>query len=294
MGRNRVHSQPTDAGDEQRPCARGERCLAATITVEKGKRTHAPTLTYRTFCPADRNAILHTIEELPGYYQELGDRAGDKTAGTGPKVSGSRAAPLPINLTFDSLRVDMTGIVASWATRIYVEKGLTGVQTDRSLWGRAWFGAPLTAYSDGPFQRMCETLAGYLDTLLALGPEPMSRFLTIEEAAKLPEGTPGRVHPHAGYAEVFLDLSGADAGREVFKLAARCRFLLGYTGKAEKIPGRCFGCEMVDVLVRPDSAAGLVDFAECSACGQRYLGAEYTNLMRDVYEREVQRRREAS
>jgi hypothetical protein len=270
----------------QRPCARGDRCATATVTVTGGHRIIEPALGYRTLCETDRGLALRCLEQLPGYYHQLGDRIGDHAASTGPKVSGSRTAPIPVNLTVDELRVELVNVIASWAGRVYQVAHLTGtVDADR----------PLTAYTERPVQAMCETLTAHLDALLALPAEPMTRFLTLTEADDLPEGTPVHRNYWAGYAKAVLDLDGAAAALEVFRLNARCRWILGHTGKDEKITGRCLACDLVDVLVRPDSSAGLEDFAECCACGTRYFGAEYTNLhlLRDAYEQELadQRRR---
>jgi hypothetical protein len=291
MGRYRVHSQQDEPGadDEgQRACARGERCASATsVRQADGSYKQQPALGYRAFCDRCRDMVMRCVEQMPGYLTDLRAQLGDKGRGSGPKVSGSRSAPLPINLNVEALVTDLVDMVASWAGRVALVAGLFGVDADRRL----------RAYPDMPVQRMCEQLAVHLDVLLGLGPQPMTRFVTMEDAAKLPPGTPGRVHPFAGYAEVVIDLDGADAGLEFARVNSRCRFVLGLTGAAEKIGGRCFSCEQIDVLVRPDGSAGLADYAECSACGTKYFGAEYKLLMRDVYEREMtkqQARKEAS
>jgi hypothetical protein len=285
-----VHGDVDDDG--QRACARGDRCIEAEAGWEDGHRVFYPAMGYRAFCDSCRGFVLRCLEQFPAYYTELGDRIGDKATGHGPKVSGSRTAPLPLNLTVDSLRVDMVNLVASWAARVHVVARLAPIDTDRSLEDRVRYGAPLIANVDGPFTRMCETLGSHLDALLALGPEPMTRFIPIEEADELGGDMWVLRHHHAGYAETVPELSGADAGLEVIRLNARCRWLLGYTGKDEKIAGCCFACEQLDVLVRPDGAAGLADYAECSACGTKYFGAEYQLLMRDAYERELAGQRE--
>lgn len=291
-----IHTHEVETSDdEQRPCARGDRCMEAESVVQAdGRRSLEPALGYRAFCDSDRSFVLRSVEALPGYYREMGDRIGDKTTASGPKVSGSRNAPIPINLTVDELRVELVNVVASWAGRVYKVANLAGIATERSLEERAAYGAPLTANASAPFTRMCEALGAHLDALLALTAEPMLRFVALADADDLPAGTPVHRNHWAGYAEAILDLSGADAGLEMLRLNARCRWLLGHTGKDEKITGRCFSCDQLDVLIRPDSAAGLVDFAECSACGARYFGAEYTMLLRAAYEAELAKQRKAS
>lgn len=264
-----------DHGDEQRPCARGDRCAEAeSINTGGGRRELHPALGYRAFCDTDRGLVLRCLEGLPGHHAELGDRIGDKVGTSGPKVSGSKNAPVPINLTVDELRVDLDNLITSWAERVYEVAHLVGTARD--------------------FARMCEILGGHLDALLALPAEPMTRFIPLADADDLPDGTPIRRNHWAGYAQVVLDLSGADAGLEILRLNARCRWILGHTGKDQKITGRCFSCDQLDVLVRPDSAAGLADHAECSACGTRYFGAEYAMLLRDAYETELAKHKQAS
>lgn len=291
MGRYWVHSQPEEPGasdDGQRPCARGERCAGATsVRQPDGKYKQVPTLGYRAFCDRCRDMILRCLEQIPDYHRDLRAMIGDKGQGTGPKVSGSRSAPLPINLTVDALVTDLVDIVASWAGRVSLVAGLHGTDADRRL----------RAYADQPVKRMCLSLVAHVDVLLGLGPQPMTRFLSLADAATLPAGTPGRVHPNAGYVEVLLDLDGAAAGLEFAGLNARCRSALGLTAKDEKINGRCFACEQRDVLVRPDGSAGRMDHAECRACGAKYFGADYTLLMRQAYEQAIadqQIRKEAS
>ena len=265
--------------DGQRACARGDRCLeSTTVQQPDGTRARQPALGYRTLCDSDRTLLLTAVEALPGYYRELGDRIGDKTSGRGEKVSGSREAPIPVNVTVDELRVDLANIVASWTVRVEDVARLHGGVGDRTT----------QAYTAAPFTAMCEVLAAHLDALLALDREPMTRFVTLHEARELQAaGVPGHVHPAGGYAEVTPDLCGADAALEMFRLNARCRWLLGYTSKDERIGGRCLSCEQLDVLIRPDGAAGIADHAECSACGARYLGDQYRLLMRDVYEQAI-------
>jgi hypothetical protein len=280
-----IHSISAVDDDGQRPCARGDRCAQATVTITGGHRTIEPALGYRALCETDRDFALTCIEALPAYHQELGERIGDKGNTHGPKVSGSREAPIPINLSFDELRVELVNVIASWTGRVYRVANLTGtVDTDR----------PLTAYTDDPFRQMCETLGAHLDALLALPAESMTRFMPLADADDLPEDTPVHRNYWAGYAEAVLDLDGGGAALEVFRLNARCRWILGHTGKDEKIAGRCFACEQLDVLVRPDTSAGLEDHAECSACGTRYFGAEYTMLLRAAYEAELAKQRRAS
>lgn len=276
MGRYWLHTIPDTVDDEgQRECARGERCLAGTsIRLADGSRRVQGAFGYQAFCRIDRSFILQCLEQFPGYWRDLRAMLGEKGRGHGEKVSGSRTAPLPVNLTVDSLMDELVLVTASWAGRVAVLADLHSIDVDR----------PLRAYAEEPFIDMCEVLGAHLDAFLGLAAEPMHRFLPLADADDLPDGTFISRNFYGGYAQATLELSGASGGLEVIRLNGRCRWLLGLTGKDEQIAGRCFACEKVDVLVRPDGSAGLVDYAECSACGTHYTGTEYTNLMRSVYE----------
>lgn len=281
----RIHSAPDDYrhDSEQRECARGERCASATVVrLDDGTYLRQAALGYRTMCEIDRAFVLRSIEQMPDYHAELFDRLGDKTSSHGPKVSGSRSAPLPVNVTYEALLGEIEYLVPSWALRVAILADLqTGVAERRS---RAYWRLALTP--------LCVMLAEHLDALLGLDVEPMNRFMGNTEVDEI-EGAHG-VHRiarnyYTGVATVTLDRDGADAGLEFLQLNARCRWMLGLTGADEEIHVPCEVCELKGTVVRPDGAAGLADFAECRACGARYFGAQYANLMRDAYEREIAR-----
>lgn len=279
----RIHTMPDIVDDDgQRPCARGERCASSTMVRQSdGSYERQPARGYRAFCDACRGQVLRAIEQIPGYHKNLRDEMGEKQSGAGPKVSGSRSAPIPVNVTYEALATEIVDLVASWAGRVAVVAGLFGSDSDRRL----------RAYADEPLKRMSATLAAHVDALLGLDPEPMTRFMTIADAATLPLGTVGRVHPNAGYVEAVLDLGGADAGLEFLELNGRCRWILGLTGKDVdiRVPCPIPSCGLLGFVVRPDGSDGLADYALCRACRTTFVGAQFANLMRDAYEREIAR-----
>lgn len=268
-----VHSDPrTDrywAEDDTaaRPCARGSHCANRNAAGE-------PALGPRTFCDTDRHHIDLCIEDIPQHYVALYQRLADKPQSSGGRVSGSRTPPVPPNLAVDTLMTHIVHIVASWNERVCAVANLTSPGTDASRRQRA--GVALT--------RMCRILTAHLDALLALPPEPVVRYLPIHAAAQLAAaGVTGRVHPAAGYAEVYQDLSGADAGLELSSLNHRCRATLGYTPQHEDLLVPCFEPDCGQRMVRRyDGATGLDDYAECRSCKAQYTAGRYTLLMAQV------------
>ncbi len=260
-----IHSDPTNDSywketGEQRPCARGERC------AERGPG-NTPALGPRAFCDTDRNIIGRALDWMPTAYTELYLRLPDKTVGVGGRVSGSRTPPVPPNLGVDALMVDIVRILGSWDERVRAVANLS----ELSL--RMRDGVALTT--------MVRTLSAHLDVLLALPPEPMLRSVSIQQAAQLPPGTVGNVRPAAGYADVMLDLSGADAGLEILKLHGRARHMLGLTPRHQDLPVPCWACGLRTVR-RWDGTAGLADEAECMECGEKYTAQRYDLLMAEV------------
>src|SRR5690606_1776348 len=83
----------------------------------------------------------------------------------------------------------------------------------------------------------------HVSTLLALPEEPMLRTMPLHQAATLPPGTTGLVHPAAEYADVILPLDGTQAGVELLELHHRIRRMLGETRPpARHLPTPCRCC----------------------------------------------------
>lgn len=247
---------------EQRPCARGERC------AERGPG-NTPALGPRAFCGTDRATIDRVLQWMPTAYTELYLRLPDKGAGVGGRVSGSRTPPVPPNLGVDSLMVDIVRVLGSWDERVRAVANLSELS--------------LHMRDAVALVTMVRTLTGHLDALLALPPEPMLRSVSIQQAAELPPGTVGNVRPAAGYADVMLDLSGADAGLEILKLHGRTRHMLGLTAQHQDLPVPCWACGLRTVR-RWDGTAGLADEAECTNtdCRETYTAQRYDLLMAEV------------
>lgn len=268
-------------GDEQRPCARGERCAEAAVVQTGEGIVKLPALGYRTYCSSDRSHIMNAIERLPDRYLHLALILPEKGSGAEPRVSGSRTPPVPPRLDVDALMVEIVQTAWAWWERVALVARLS-IPDGRERDGFA-------------ISRMCTSLTAHLDVLLGLPPEWMGRRVTVRKAADLlaAGGVSGTVRPNAGYAEVFQDRSGADAGLDFLTLDRRCKHLLGLTPQHQDLPVPCWACQERTVR-RWDGAAGLADEAHCLSCGETYTHERYQLLMADVAKRQRGEHREAS
>lgn len=107
----------------------------------------------RTFCDRCEHRIADVLRDLPGWYVNLHVHLGDASVG-GEKVSGSRSAPVPLNLEVEALIADLEGTLVSWENAL------------RAAWG--W---PAKMDPAGPpgvrFQATCRWLGAALTPLLA-------------------------------------------------------------------------------------------------------------------------------
>lgn len=273
------HGTGGDYDDGQRPCARGERCADAT-TVRQDDRTllREAALGYRTLCDRDRAFLVRCLDDLPKHYAALHRRIGDKGIATGERVTGTASAPIPLNIAISVWLDEIVLVVASWCERVEDVARLAGVTQIRRL------------HPDAIVESMCVTLSAHVDVLLSLPAEPMTRFVTISEAADYAAaGVPGQVHPDAGYAEVIPDLDGGDAADEFIRIHSRCRRMLGLVGKDIELPVACpsEACGWRGYMVRPDLGTGLADYAQCNRCGDTVTGDAYTRLIREAAAREA-------
>ncbi|MER7213188.1 hypothetical protein ABT340_39510 [Streptosporangium sp. NPDC000239] len=274
-----IHSDPNaDDGywrdHGMRECARADRCAAPRTETANGRTVYLPALTPRAFCLADHAAIARALDALPALYVRV-HQAIDKTfavAGVGPVVAMSKTAPVPVSLPADELARHILAVLTSWEERVRVVARLAPLSTGASRRRR-----------DGVILTQAWTvLAAHLDALLALPAEPMARTVSLRDAAALPPGTPGLVHHAAGYADVLLTLSGADAGLEILALAARCRSFLTDTPASRRhmsgVPcGACGYTELYEVLDGDGQHAG----ASCDACRAGYDADAYKALTID-------------
>jgi hypothetical protein len=241
----------------QRPCARGERCRSAETTVENDQTITTPALTADTFCRRDRDLIWRCLAELPELWVRVHGELAVKATTFGDKVAGSRTPPVPPNLAADALMREILRVLASWDERIRTAARLTVPDTQLSRQRR-----------DGrALDSLVRTLRAHLDSLLALRPDAMSRSYPTdsrEDIGRIPEGCYGRSNRTGGYADVTIELSGADAGEDILRLHHRARAFLGETRMCERLDVPCPGCDLLMLERRQGSEYA----AECRECGR--------------------------
>jgi hypothetical protein len=259
------------ASRPQHPCPRGAWCSGSTITMDSGEAVTAPALTHETFCAKCSLQVLRALADIPELWVRLHCELGSKGQAS-ERVTMSRSAPLPLRADIDALLREHLDILASWDERVRMAASLvlpdTQQQRMRPDHGRmvATFCRTLAAHLDGP------------DGLLALPPDAMARTFSLHDLSAIPEGAYGRTNRPGGYAEVTVELSGADAGEEILHLHYRSRSVLGETRMTERLDVPCPdpSCDLL-MLVR---VQGSEYAAECKACGRLLNEAEYQQWVR--------------
>lgn len=253
----------------QRPCARGERCRAAETTVIDGETITTPAQTPDTYCRSDRNLIYRCLTELPELWVRVHGELAVKATASGDKVAGSRTPPVPPNLAADALMREMLRVLASWDERIRAAARLARPDTQLSRYRR-----------DGrALAEVVRTLLAHLDGLLALPVDAMARSYPTdsrEDIGRIPEGCYGRSNRTGGYADVAIELSGADAGEDILRLHHRARAFLGETRMCERLDVPCPGCDLLMLERRQGSEYA----AECRECGRLLTMPEYQQWAR--------------
>lgn len=216
-----------------RECVRGPHCANAW-TGPDGTRHGAwgP----RPLCETDRAVLVDAIAEMPELYAWLWMQLPPGATG-GEHVTGGHAhPPLPLRSDVDELMREIYAVLASWEERVRLVARLT----DRPTLGPQPDGRALT--------RITRTLATHVDVLLSLLPDPMARVMRPNEAADLPEGTPGRIG-NDGQAHVLVDLDGPAAGVEILRLHRRARARAGHTRRTTALPGvTCPECGLLAIV----------------------------------------------
>jgi hypothetical protein len=259
--------EPVSVPRSARKCARGERCPGAQADEEGVLQ--AAWAEEGPFCLRDYRHVARCLDELPEKYVELRSQLGSKTPQGDDRVSGSRTPPVPVRLDYDELIRDMLLVLCSWEETLRSAAHLTPLDTAMSRRRRDEIALPAAV----------TLLAAHFDRLLVLPPAPMRRIRSMRSAAELPEGTLGLVHPAGGYAEVIIELDGADAGLEIISLHWRARSALRQTSPPpEKLDGvPCRKCDMLALerAAPPRSPEGTEYWSECSQCGHLMSREEY-------------------
>jgi hypothetical protein len=256
--------EPAGNAEGQHPCARGAWCADLTVSIaDDGSRVTSPKLTRDVFCQRCRDSVWRALGDIPELWVRLHCELGSKGQ-HGERVSMSRSAPIPLRGDIDALLREHLDILASWDERVRLAAGLTLPDT-QEMRLRPDHGRIVAA--------LTRTLAAHLDRLLLLPADAMSRSFGLHDLGRIPEGAYGRTNRIGGYAEVTVDLSGADAGGEILGLRYRSRSRLGETRMTERLDVPCPdpACDML-MLERQQ---GSNYAAECRACGRLLTDQEY-------------------
>jgi hypothetical protein len=258
-----LRDRQRSAAGRQHPCQRGDFCSGLAVTMDGAERVTSPALTYDVFCGKCRDSVYRALGEIPELWVRLHCEIGVKGQG-GERVSMSRSAPIPLRADIDALLRECLDVLASWDERVRLAASLTLPDTQAAR-SRPDHGRQVCA--------LARTLAAHLATLLQLPPDAMSRSFPLHDLSLIPEGCHGRTNRTGGYAEVTVDLSGADAGAEILALRHRARAKLGETRMTERLDVPCPdpSCDML-MLVR---VQGSEYAAECKACGRLLSAPEY-------------------
>lgn len=262
--------QPGQSGASQHPCLRGTWCSASTVTIaDDGTQGTAPALTHAPFCDKCRLGVLRTLGGIPELWVRLHCELGNKGQASERVTMSRRSAWLPLRADIDALLREHLDILASWDERVRMAAGLVLPDTQEQR-KRPDHGRMVAAF--------CATLAAHLDRLLGLPAGAMSRSFPLHDLSRIPEGAYGRTNRAGGYAEVLVDLSGADAGEEILSLRYRSRLVLGETRMTERLDVPCPdpSCDLL-MLVRVQGS----DYeAECLACQRLMTADEYRQWVR--------------
>ena len=174
---------------------------------------------------------------------------------------------VPIRVDVDALMKLMAEVLCSWHERVADMHSLD------------FPSASETRREAQAVKRAVDVMAPRLSSVLALEAAPMTRAYDLRALASLPEDAPGVVH--SVFAEIVLDLSGADAGMEIINLRHLARALLGETrAKPEElvgVPCRADGCgwRAVYRAELPSHEDEPAWWTECARCGDKMTEAEY-------------------
>jgi hypothetical protein len=254
----------------QHPCLRGTWCSASSVTIaDDGTQVTAPAQTCAPFCEKCRLGVLRTLGDIPELWVRLHCELGNKGQASERVTMSRRSAWLPLRADIDALLREHLDILASWDERVRLAAGLVLPDTQEQR-KRPDHGRMVAAF--------CATLAAHLDRLLGLPADAMARSFPLHDLSRIPEGAYGRTNRAGGYAEVTVDLSGADAGEEILSLRYRARSVLGETKMTERLDVPCPdpACDLL-MLVRVQGS----DYAaECQACQRLLTANEYIQWVR--------------
>ena len=238
-----------------------------------------PALGPRAFCETDERRIASAIAGLPKTYAELRLLL-PVTGQREERVTGSREAPVPVNLDVQAFMRQVVWVACSWEDQVRAAVRLSDLPDGRRRDGVALVQA-------------CRTLSAHLTALLSLPCETKVRFVPPRELPKLEPGAWWT--DAAGDAWAYSDLNGTAAGLEFLQVHGRARGMLGLTRQRRRITEiPCDGCRGKTLVQSEAKAGGWEPVVRCTACPVAYTGAHYDLLMGRVYQAQLEALSEAS
>ena len=275
------------------PCACGKHCAEADYV---GNPSRGP----RAFCETDRARIASVIKRLPETYAELSLKL-VKSQQQEERVSGSREAPVPVDLDVQAFMRHIVLVALTWEDLVRGAANLSDpdlcpeCEGEGSAEGwdcQACEGSGVVKSRDGAaLKRACDLLGGrdgkgdgHLTALLAL--EPSDTLRPVKGSTKLAELEPGSVIriDSSGDAWQRREMDGTAAGVEFLKLHSRARGILGLAPRTRRVAARCEtdggGCGSIGTIKQREAPGGDWEaVARCTACPKVYAGADFEDLM---------------
>jgi hypothetical protein len=269
-GRSRApeSSAPVAIEEGQRPCARGRWCASSHVVTEGGETRHEPALSFQPFCVRDEIYVARCLSEIPEQYVRLSLELG-RPSMRGAAVRVPFGPRVPIRVDVDALMALMAESLVSWHERIAETNSLDFPTASMSRLRR----------QARAIARAAEVMTPRLSSVLALEAAPMSRAWDLRHLDELPDGATGIVR--SVFADVTIDLSGADAGLEFVNLRHLARALLGETRSRPEelvgVPCRADECGWRTVYRAelPSREDEPVWWTECARCGDRMAETDY-------------------
>jgi hypothetical protein len=232
-----------------------------------------PKLGPRAFCGTDQQRIGDAIAGLPKTYAELRLLL-PVTGQQEERVTGSREAPVPVNLDVQAFMRQIVHVTCSWEDQVRAAVRLSDLPDGRRRDGVA-------------LAQACRTLSAHLTALLSLPHETKVRFVAPGRLAEMEPGTWWA--DSAGDAWAYSDLDGTGAGLEFLAMHGRARGMLGLTRQRRRITEvPCDGCRGKTLVQSEAKAGGWEPVVRCTACPVAYTGANYDLLMGRVYQAQLE------
>ena len=238
-------------------------CACARFCAERDYQGN-PALGPRAFCDTDELRIDAAIAKLPETYAELRLLL-PVTGQQEERVTGSREAPIPVNLDVQAFMRQIVWVACSWEDQVRAAARLSDLPDGRRRDGVALVQA-------------CRTLTRRLTALLSLPSESKVRFVA---PARVKDLDPETVwSDDGGDTWTYSDMDGTAAGLEFLQLHGRARGILGLTRRRRRITEvPCDGCRGKTLVQSEAKSGGWEPLVRCTACPVSYGGSSYDLLM---------------